>query len=152
MEYTNTIAYLNDYKEKALNRTKSFLKTKKKDSVANSLKSNITFTNNSISITLTSSEGGKWVNIGRKPNSKRPPMKSIESWIKRKGITPYNKMTIKSLAYVIARSIGIKGIKAIKFVSYYMKQYKNPIFKQGLDKAMKLDTTNNIKKEIKKQK
>lgn len=47
---------------------------------------------------------------GRKPG-KRPPSKVIEKWIRVKGITPKGNITVKQLAFLIARKIGEFGTK-----------------------------------------
>lgn len=49
--------------------------------------------------------------FGREPG-KFPPIKSIEQWIKDKGIEPLDKkMKISSLAFLIARKIAKEGTK-----------------------------------------
>lgn len=47
---------------------------------------------------------------GRKPG-KRPPSKVIEKWIRVKGITPKGNITVKQLAFLIAKKIGDFGTK-----------------------------------------
>lgn len=47
---------------------------------------------------------------GRKPG-KRPPSKVIEKWIRVKGITPKGDISVKQLAFLIARKIGEFGTK-----------------------------------------
>lgn len=48
---------------------------------------------------------GLYVELGRRPG-KQPPIKAIEGWARRHGINPF----------VLARSIGRKGIKAQPFL------------------------------------
>ena len=51
-----------------------------------------------------------------KYKTKQPPSGVIERWIKRKGIKPTGKkISDKSLAFAIARTIKLKGIKSISF-------------------------------------
>jgi hypothetical protein len=55
-----------------------------------------------------------WINYGRNANSKAPPVAVIERWIEQKGIPLVDRTTgrpikLKSLAFIIARSIGQKG-------------------------------------------
>ena len=59
---------------------------------------------------------GLVVNFGRRNNVKRPPMNVIEQWIQQKGITPEDGISRQSLAYLIARSIGRKGIAPTNFI------------------------------------
>lgn len=63
----------------------------------------------------------KWLENGRAPG-KRPPMSAIEKWIANKRITPFPDSsgkipTDRSLAYIIARSIGENGLPARGFFS-----------------------------------
>lgn len=54
----------------------------------------------------------KYVDEGRKPGSKQPPIKPILSWVKTRNIR-FKNMTDKQTAFIIARSIGKKGIKPL---------------------------------------
>lgn len=53
------------------------------------------------------------VDGGRRRGAKMPPIKPIQSWVKRKGII-IGKNTSEQTAFIIARSISKKGIKGIK--------------------------------------
>lgn len=64
--------------------------------------------------------------FGRKPLSKRPPMQSLVPWLNRKGIVKGNTLDSlsskdKGTVYVMARSIGEKGIKPRR---YFMDTYE----------------------------
>jgi hypothetical protein len=56
-----------------------------------------------------------YVEKGRKPGVKAPPVSVIVAWIKRKKI-PLRGGRINAVAYAIARSIGRWGIKAKPFI------------------------------------
>lgn len=51
------------------------------------------------------------VHFGRKPGKVPPPYKSIAKWMKAKNISPIGGLSINKSAYIIARSIGIKGFR-----------------------------------------
>ena len=55
------------------------------------------------------------VDKGRRAGAKPPPSRAILPWIKLRGIKGRNSkgrfITDKSLSFIIARSIGIKGIR-----------------------------------------
>jgi hypothetical protein len=57
----------------------------------------------------------KFVDEGRKPG-KMPPVKPIQKWSERKGIK-FKKMTNQQTAFVIARSIGKKGIRPLNITN-----------------------------------
>ena len=53
---------------------------------------------------------GKWVNDGHERGPGRvPPIKAIEFWIAKNGITPKQGITRKQLPFVIARGIAKRG-------------------------------------------
>lgn len=45
---------------------------------------------------------------GRKPG-KMPPIDSIQEWVEKKGIVPDGNISLRSLAFLIARKIGREG-------------------------------------------
>jgi len=51
----------------------------------------------------------KYIESGRKPNSKAPPIAPIKEWARHKGLD-------EGLAFPIAKSIGIKGIKPLNVI------------------------------------
>lgn len=60
--------------------------------------------------------------FGRKPMSKRPPMQSLVPWANRKGIVSGSTLGALSskdkwIIYIMAKSIGEKGIKPRKYFS-----------------------------------
>lgn len=57
----------------------------------------------------------KFVDAGRRPG-KMPPVKPIQKWSERKGIK-FNKMSSSQTAFVIARSIGKKGIRPLNITN-----------------------------------
>lgn len=83
---------------------------------------------------------------GRKPNSKMPPIEVIRKWMITKGI-PDKPGT----AFVIARSIGIKGIKPKPFLreaKIEIKEYETQ-FKDALLLDVEKYIDENIKGKIK---
>lgn len=83
---------------------------------------------------------------GRKPNSKMPPIEVIRKWMITKGI-PDKPGT----AFVIARSIGVKGIKPKPFLreaKIEIKEYETQ-FKDALLLDVEKYIDENIKGKIK---
>lgn len=96
----------------------------------------VEFNGNKLQVSLFLEPYWKYVEYGRRPNQKRPPMEVIEKWITEKNIriTPdprTNKIpSTKSVAYVIARKIGRDGIPAKKPLTktMYSNNMSNIIF------------------------
>lgn len=53
---------------------------------------------------------------GRRPGAKQPPVSTIIPWVKKRNIKVKGAKTPQQSAFVIARSIGKKGIKPVKEV------------------------------------
>ena len=91
----------------------------------------------------------KFIEAGRKPNSTPPPSKAILNWIKVKKIIPrsYNGGKIptkEQLSYIIARSIGRKGIKPRPFIKPTLEA--NPFDVELLTERINEEILNNIYK------
>jgi hypothetical protein len=67
------------------------------------------------SISIFASEYWYVVNYGRKPGSKRPPIRPIIEWMKIKNIKESTPKKTKSLAWVISKKIGDEGIQGTNF-------------------------------------
>lgn len=74
----------------------------------------------SYTLKILAEEYLKYVESGRKPNSKAPPIEPIKKWTRDKGIP-------EGLAYPIAKSIGIKGIKPVDVIAKAFDQVTRSI-------------------------
>lgn len=79
----------------------------------------------------------EYVDKGRKPGSKPPPIKPIKKWVKQKGIEP-------KAAYAIAKKIGKYGIKPTNFWTIastrrqgYLNKRMEEILKEVVDIEVK---------------
>lgn len=88
------------------------------------IKSGATF----LAVDVSLLEYWKYIEYGRRAGAKMPPISAIEKWIQVKKIVPYANNgkvpTIRQLAFLIARSISVKGIRP------------RPIFTTSLDEAV----------------
>lgn len=64
---------------------------------------------------LVSNDYYEWVDSGRKRGKKQISAQDLIPWMKENNIRPRGKMTMNQLAFVIARSIKINGIKPKKY-------------------------------------
>jgi hypothetical protein len=84
----------------------------------------------------------EYVDRGRKPG-KQPPQSAIKKWIDIRGISPDKGMTKDGLAFVIARSIGRKGIQPTGVIKKSMANVMKS--KEILSKAAGKDVEKYIK-------
>jgi hypothetical protein len=80
----------------------------------NSLDYEVLETVDGLILRILSDEYLKWVDEGRRPG-KRPPQKAILKWVKMRNIV-IKKQKPEQTAFIIARSIGKKGIKPTNVV------------------------------------
>ena len=84
-----------------------------------------------LTLKILASDHFKYVDRGRKAGSKQPPIKPIQSWIRAKHIV-FNGLDSKQAAFMIARSIGEKGIKPT-----YAKDKVNKMLQKNLSEIIK---------------
>lgn len=109
--------YLTKYAEKLVENIKQQLITKGKNATGNlidSVKFKIKTEEEEISLQISAADYLKYVEDGRRPGAKQPPLAPIIKWIEVKKLpVPKNKKGIpktESTAFVIAKSISVKGI------------------------------------------
>ena len=74
------------------------------------LSSSITATVEGTDLIISMDDYGKWVNDGHERGSgRKPPIRAIERWIAKNGITPRQGISRKQLPFVIQISIGKRG-------------------------------------------
>lgn len=131
----NTEKALNAFLKYTVTQAKANLTRKKKNSTKalyNSLDYDYTVSENSFSASISALEYGEYQDKGvsgkkKKYNTpysyknKRPPAKVFDGWIVRKGIAPRNEkgqfQTRKGIAYAIANSVFMNGIKPSLFLT-----------------------------------
>lgn len=86
------------------------------------IKASGTVTTNGYDFSINLNDYAIFIDKGRRKGAKRPPLYAIIDWMRRNGITPRNGMSEQSLAFIIARNIGIRGIKARPFLDNLQKE------------------------------
>jgi len=93
---------------------------------------------------------GKTVTSPYKYTTKQPPSRLLDKWVVKRGIAPRDKkgrfVSRKSISFLIARSIKVKGIKSTSFFQRPMQLgLKN--FSKDLLGNLKVDIMNSLKIE-----
>ena len=79
----------------------------------------------------------------------QPPVQAIEPWVRQRRMTPNKGVSIRSLAFSVAKSIGERGSKGSGFFSEaFNKQYR--IFPDNLAGAVADDAMIDISEELDK--
>jgi len=115
MEIRNTKDQLNELgKDIVAKYIEELLKADKKVSgqLINSLRYEVLETINDVMLKIYSAEYFDVVDKGRRAGAKPPPVRAIIPWVEARGIK-FKNSSVEGTAFVIARSIGIKGIKGI---------------------------------------
>lgn len=131
----NTEKALNDFLKYTITQAKANLTRKKKNSTRalyDSLDYDYKVSKNSFTASISGLDYGEYQDKGvsgkkKKYNTpysykdKQPPASAFDKWIVRKGIAPRNDkgqfQTRKGIAFAIARSVFINGIKPSRFMS-----------------------------------
>lgn len=123
-------------------------KTNASSTLSKSLKFVTEVNQTSVIGTLYAEDYWVFVNEGRKAG-KRPPMASIEKWIKQKPIA-LKDISETQLAFLIARKIGKEGTKGTKVFTNNTTVIANNLQKE-LPKELSETLKNNILTELKKR-
>lgn len=102
------VEFVAEYRELILSRSLS-----QSGALPDSMSPEVITDDDALNVAIALSDYWLWVEKGRGPG-KRPPLSKIEGWIERTGIVPSadangRTISIKSLAFLIARKIGREG-------------------------------------------
>lgn len=180
LTYKETTKVLNSFSRAVVNAAKRELKKKKHNvtsSLYKSIKGRINKRKRSSIMTLEffMNKYGRFLDQGVKgtksnyienrsspysfnKNKKSIGSKNIESWVKKRNLRFRNKKTgrfergtVKSLTFLIARSIHEKGIKrSMFFTKPLMKRYK--LLPNKLQTSLATDIMNDLKRQLPKTK
>jgi len=119
MNFASTLDTLQDYADDCISLMQE--KLQHTDNLKNSLTYKITPDKNGWILSFEFPDYAIFVNDGRKPNSKQPPIEPIKKWAIQKGLPDWKDdrgkfISENSRAFLIARAIGRRGIKPIPFM------------------------------------
>ena len=141
--YDNLSAYLTSVKDEVLNHYVNQLKSRGYE-IADSVKINIRIDENNHQLVLTLKDYWKWIENGRKAG-KQPPINDILRWINKKNIQPRERgLSKRSMAFLIARKIGLQGIKGKGLLKNTEDTYRES-FIEECTKAITKDIYNALK-------
>ena len=134
-DFKHTMKALNDFGKFIITNYKSQLEAEQMNNgeLYRTISYSVSTVNSGWVISVSLADYWKYIEYGRRPG-KMPPVSAIENWIKVKQIIPHS-MTLKSgktviptipqLSFLIARSIGRRGIAP------------KPLFKNSFEAAKK---------------
>lgn len=152
ISYTYTRQALTDCKQSLVKAFKDELRNRGKKASGSNIaaikgESYVDYFN--LGIKIFGSSTFKFIQDGRGAGKKQPPSGIIKSWLIQKKIKPHavdgKKPTLDGLAFVIARSIGIKGIKPTDIIGKVLQKTKANI-KSKLRYALRKDY--DLKKQL----
>ena len=148
LTFDNTKRVLADYADVLVQVYRQALSTKGKNAsyeLSNSIRPQVRQDNNNLYVELRLLDYWYYVEYGRRKGAKQPPSKVIEEWIRIKPVKPRNgeKISNKSLAFLIGRAIAIDGIPATHLLRTSNRAVYNQ-FKDDIAKALVQDIGNAI--------
>lgn len=93
---------------------------------------------------ITAKDYLKYVDAGRKPNGKLPPVDLIIKWAKLKRLTLHNGQTYESVGWAIAKSIAKKGIQPTNILFQTRKGIMNKLKDMKIPEETKQQILNEI--------
>ena len=155
MKFSRTEALLNSFAQTIVNRYREQISEYSSGKLYKTIDYTITSKSDSYLVTINLESYWVFLERGRRPGAKMPPVEAIENWIKVRKIIP-RPVTLKSgkqrvptipqLAYVIARSISRNGIAPRPFMRDSINQTIED-FKSKLTAAVRDDVLDNLEQK-----
>ena len=142
LKFNNVNSVLEEYAEKFADLYKRNLEDDDKKASGNLIKTSIQTNGETLEVKLEMPDYYNYVEKGRKPGGKFPPIDVIEKWIQDKRIRPENRggglPTQRQLAFLIGRKIAEEGIKPGNYVINTIKEL-NDIYVEKIKEALDID-------------
>lgn len=154
MEFKNTLSTLNDFGKFLVDEYKDRLilnDVNASDTLYKSVKFNVENNGKTFEVQITLEDYWKYVENGRKPG-KWPPINAIQKWVEIKPVLPRpmanGKLpTTQQLAFLIARKIGLEGIKPRPLLQQSVNEVWE-VMKEHLEEALAKDLEKEITIEL----
>lgn len=155
MKFSRTEALLNSFAQTIVNRYREKIVDYASGKLYKTIDYTITSKSDSYLVTINLEEYWKYIEKGRRPGAKMPPVEAIENWIKVRKILPrpvalksgkQRVPTVQQLAYVIARSISRKGIAPRPFMRESIEDTMKD-FQSKLSAAVREDVLENLEQK-----
>ena len=152
MKFSRTESLLNSFAQTIVNRYREQIKEYASGKLYKTIDYTITSNSDSYLVTINLEEYWVFLENGRRPGAKMPPVEAIEKWIKVRKILPrpitlksgkQRVPTVQQLAYVIARSISRKGIAPRPFMRESIEDTMKD-FQSKLSAAVREDVLDNL--------
>jgi hypothetical protein len=118
---------------------------------SSSVSSGVFETSSSIVLAIGGSKAFTVLQTGRRKGALPPPVASIETWMRSKGIGPGNNKSLKSAAFAIAKSIGKYGYKgrnisaqAFLRISKMLLKDTSEAYIKDIEEYLKNSTSKNV--------
>ena len=149
-QYTIFQAALEQFGKQIVNEMRNLLARNNNDN-SGRLSNSIQETVEGDKLIISMEDYGKWVNNGAERGpGKVPPIKAINAWINKNGISPRGKVTAKQLPYVIQASIGKRGQTRRKAYPFIQPAVDN-VLKTDLDSLFGKAIAEEIEQVFKKK-
>jgi hypothetical protein len=141
-QYTIFQAALTQFGKQITDEMKATLQRNNNDNTGR-LSNSIQSTIEGDKLIISMEKYGTWVNNGAERGPGRvPPIKAINAWINKNGISPRGGITAKQLPYVIQASIGKRG---------QTRRKSFPFIQPSIDAVLKTDLDNLFGQAIAKE-
>jgi hypothetical protein len=144
--YTIFEAALEQFGQQIIDQMKANLQRNGNDN-SGRLSNSIEYTIEGNRLIISMLDYGKWVNDGAERGlGKKPPISSIQFWIRKNGISPKQGITAKQLPWAIQAGIGKRGQtrrRAFPFIQpafdEVLRTDLNSLFGEAIAKQIELD-------------
>lgn len=152
IQWTETTRVLNEFAQNIIDTYRDKIQEYSSGRLYNSITFKTSITGKGLQVTINLADYWKCIEYGRRKGAKMPPINAIKDWIEVKNIVPRPVKlssgnteipTIESLAYIIARSISRKGIKARPYMQESIDENMDA-FLRDLSIAVESDIANSI--------